>query len=223
LDTLLQFVNLVLHIDKFLGVFIHQYGAWVYAVLFLLVFCETGLVVLPFLPGDSLLFIAGFLASSAGGNRLPALPIVILCVVVGAILGDQVGYWFGKTVGPSLFDRPKSRLFNPANVTKAHGFFERYGSKTIVLARFVPVVRTFAPIVAGVATMRYRTFLIYNIIGGVLWGAGITTLGYFLGQVGWVKDNIEVAIVAIIAVSLLPVTIEFLRHRRNARRAVPAD
>jgi membrane-associated protein len=122
-----------------------------------------------------------------------------------------------------LFDRPKSRLFNPANVTKAHGFFERYGSKTIVLARFVPVVRTFAPIVAGVATMRYRTFLIYNIIGGVLWGAGITTLGYFLGQVGWVKDNIEVAIVAIIAVSLLPVTIEFLRHRRNARRAVPAD
>ena len=193
------------------------------ALLTAVVFAESGLLIGFFLPGDSLLFIAGFLASSAGGNRLPALPIVILCVVVGAILGDQVGYWFGKTVGPSLFDRPKSRLFNPANVTKAHGFFERYGSKTIVLARFVPIVRTFAPIVAGVGRMKYRTFVIYNVIGGFLWSVGVTTLGYFLGQVGWVKDNIEVAIVAIIAVSLLPVTIEFLRHRRNARRAVPAD
>jgi len=192
-------------------------------LLMAVVFAESGLLFGFFLPGDSLLFIAGFLASSAGGNRLPALPIVVVCVVVAAILGDQVGYWFGKIVGPSLFDRPKSRLFNPANVTKAHTFFDRYGSKTIVLARFVPVVRTFAPIVAGVANMRYRTFVVYNIIGGVLWGAGITTLGYFLGQVGWVKNNIEVAIVAIIAVSLLPVTIELLRHRREARRAVTAD
>ena len=192
-------------------------------LLMAVVFAESGLLFGFSLPGDSLLFIAGFLASSAGGNRLPALPIVVVCVVVAAILGDQVGYWFGKIVGPSLFDRPKSRLFNPANVTKAHTFFDRYGSKTIVLARFVPVVRTFAPIVAGVANMRYRTFVVYNIIGGVLWGAGITTLGYFLGQVGWVKNNIEVAIVAIIAVSLLPVTIELLRHRREARRAVTAD
>jgi membrane-associated protein len=183
-----------------------------------IVFAETGLFFGFFLPGDSLLFIAGFLSSSAGGNRLPPLPIVVTCVVVAAIAGDQVGYWFGKKVGPALFDRPKSRFFNPQNVARAHQFFERYGAKTIVLARFVPIVRTFAPIVAGVGTMRYRTFLVYNVIGAILWGAGITTLGYFLGEVDVVKDNIEIAIVAIIAISLIPVAIELLRHRREARR-----
>ncbi len=136
-------------------------------------FAESGLLIGFFLPGDSLLFIAGFLSSTAGGNRLPPLPVVVLCVVLAAFIGDQVGYWFGKKVGPSLFDRPKSRLFNPDNVVKAHGFFEKYGPKTIVLARFVPIVRTFAPIVAGVGTMKYRTFVTYNIIGAVLWGVGV--------------------------------------------------
>jgi membrane-associated protein len=183
-----------------------------------IVFAETGLLVGFFLPGDSLLFIAGFLSSTAGGNRLPPLPVVVACVVVAAIVGDQVGYWFGKKVGPSLFDRPQSRFFNPQNVVKAHQFFERYGAKTIVLARFVPIVRTFAPIVAGVGSMRYRTFLTYNVVGAVLWGVGVTTLGYFLGEIEVVKNNIEIAIVAIIAVSLVPVAIEVLRHRREARR-----
>ena len=138
-------------------------------------------------------------------------------MVAAAFVGDQVGYWFGKKVGPSLFDRPKSRLFDPKNVLKAHLFFEKYGPKTIVLARFVPIVRTFAPVVAGVGTMRYRTFVLYNLIGAALWGIGVTTLGYFLGSVDVVKNNIEIAIVAIIAVSLLPVTIEVIRHRRQAR------
>jgi membrane-associated protein len=183
-----------------------------------IVFAETGLLVGFFLPGDSLLFIAGFLSSTAGGNRLPPLPVVVACVVVAAIVGDQVGYWFGKKVGPSLFDRPQSRFFNPQNVVKAHQFFERYGAKTIVLARFVPIVRTFAPIVAGVGSMRYRTFLTYNVVGAVLWGVGVTTLGYFLGEIEVVKNNIEIAIVAIIAVSLVPVAIEVLRHRREGRR-----
>jgi membrane-associated protein len=186
--------------------------------LVVVVFAETGLMVGFFLPGDSLLFIAGFLSSTAGGNRLPPLPVVVACVVVAAIVGDQVGYWFGKKVGPSLFDRPQSRFFNPQNVVKAHQFFERYGAKTIVLARFVPIVRTFAPIVAGVGSMRYRTFLTYNVVGAVLWGVGVTTLGYFLGEIEVVKNNIEIAIVAIIAVSLVPVAIEVLRHRREARR-----
>jgi membrane-associated protein len=183
-----------------------------------IVFAESGLFVGFFLPGDSLLFIAGFLASSAGGHKLPALPFVALVAFAAAVIGDQVGYWFGKKVGPSLFDRPKSRIFNPANVVKSQVFFDKYGSKTIVLARFVPIVRTFAPIVAGVGRMKYRTFVVYNVIGGFLWAVGITTLGYFLGSIDFVKKNIEVAIVAIIAVSLLPVAIEFLRHRKEAKR-----
>src|SRR4051794_23462474 len=183
-----------------------------------MVFAESGLFVGFFLPGDSLLFIAGFLASSAGGNKLPALPFVALVAFAAAVIGDQVGYWFGKKVGPSLFDRPKSRIFNPANVVKAQTFFEKYGSKTIVLARFVPVVRTFTPIVAGVGRMKYRTFVIYNVVGAFLWAVGITTLGYFLGSIDFVKKNIEVALVAIVALSLVPVAIEFLRHRKDAKR-----
>ena len=187
-----------------------------------IVFAESGLLIGFFLPGDSLLFIGGFLASSAGGNRLPPLPLVMACVVAAAFVGDQVGYWFGKKVGPALFDRPRSRFFNPGNVVKAHNFFEKYGPKTIVLARFVPIVRTFAPIVAGVGTMKYRVFVTYNIVGAVLWGAGITTLGYFLGEIDVVKENIEIAIVVIIALSLLPVVIEFVKHRREARHGAEA-
>jgi membrane-associated protein len=190
------------------------------ALLTAIVFAESGLLIGFFLPGDSLLFIAGFLSSTAGGSRLPPLPVVVLCVVLAAFIGDQVGYWFGKKVGPSLFDRPKSRLFNPDNVVKAHGFFEKYGPKTIVLARFVPIVRTFAPIVAGVGTMKYRTFVTYNIVGAALWGVGVTTLGYYLGEIDAVKNHIEIAIVVIVAVSLIPVAIELIKHRREARHAV---
>lgn len=187
------------------------------ALLTAIVFAESGLFFGFFLPGDSLLFIAGFLSSSAGVNKLPPLPVVVLCVVTAAFLGDQVGYWFGKKVGPSLFDRPKSRFFNPANVVKAHAFFEKYGPKTIVLARFVPIVRTFAPIVAGVGTMRYRVFVTYNIVGAMLWGAGVTMLGYYLGEIEFVKNNIEIAIVVIVAVSLIPVAVELIKHHREAK------
>jgi membrane-associated protein len=190
------------------------------ALLALIVFAESGLLIGFFLPGDSLLFIAGFLTSSAGkesvgGSYMPALPIVALVVFVAAVVGDQVGYLFGRRVGPRLFERPQSRLFKPANAAKANEFFERHGPAAIVLARFVPIVRTFTPIVAGVANMKYRTFVTYNIIGGLLWGVGVTTLGHFLGQVEFVKNNIEVAAIAVVFISILPIAIEYLRHRRQ--------
>ena len=185
------------------------------ALLAAIVFAESGLLIGFFLPGDSLLFIAGFLSSNAGGNVLPALPLVVGVTVIAAIAGDQVGYLFGKRIGPTLFDRPKSRLFNPQHVVRAHMFFEKYGAKTIVIARFVPVVRTFAPIVAGIGTMKYRTFVIYNIAGGLLWGVGVTSLGYFLGEIDAVKNNIEIAILVIVFVSILPMVFEIVRHRRS--------
>jgi membrane-associated protein len=188
------------------------------ALLGLIIFAESGLLIGFFLPGDSLLFIGGFLASDAGGNQLPPLPIVALVAFVTAVAGDQVGFWFGRKVGPGLFKRPDSRLFKQQNVAKAHAFFEKHGAKTIVLARFVPIVRTFAPIVAGVSDMNYRTFVTFNIIGGFIWAVGLTTLGYYMGQIDVVKNNIEIAIVTIIVLSLIPVAIEFIKHRREAKR-----
>lgn len=183
-----------------------------------IVFAESGLLVGFFLPGDSLLFVAGFLASEAGGRVLPPLPIVAGVTAIAAIAGDQFGYWIGRRIGPTLFDRPKSRFFNPQHVVRAHQFFERYGAKTIVLARFVPIVRTFAPIVAGIGTMRYRVFVTYNILGGLLWGLGVTTLGYYLGEINAVKDNIELAILAIVLISLVPMLIELIRYRNHVAK-----
>lgn len=192
------------------------------ALLAAIVFAESGLLIGFFLPGDSLLFIAGFLTSSAGPvalgvkpDSLPSLPLVATVVAVAAIVGDQVGYMFGRKVGPSLFQREESRLFKPSHVHKAHAFLEKHGSKTIVLARFVPIVRTFAPIVAGVGDMSYRTFVTFNVVGGLVWGVGITTLGHYLGDISWVKDNIEIASLVIVFLSILPVIIEFVRHRRE--------
>lgn len=184
-------------------------------LLAIIVFAESGLLVGFFLPGDSLLFIAGFLSSEAGNNILPALPITAGVVFVAAVTGDQVGYLFGRKVGPSLFDRPQSKLFKPSHVVKAQDFFDRRGSVAIVLARFVPVVRTFTPIIAGVAKMKYRTFVTYNIIGGLIWGVGVTTLGFFLGEIEFVKNNIEVAALAIVAISVLPVVLEYRKHRQH--------
>ncbi len=180
-----------------------------------MVFAETGLLIGFFLPGDSLLFIAGFLSSSTGGHVLPPLPVTALVVFIAAVVGDQVGYLFGLRVGPSLFSRPERRFFNPANALRAQAFFDRRGPSAIVLARFVPIVRTFVPVIAGVGRMRYRTFLTFNLIGAALWGVGVTTLGYFLGEVDIVKHNLELAAVVIVAVSLIPVAFEYSRSRRN--------
>lgn len=184
-------------------------------VLAAIVFAESGLLIGFFLPGDSLLFIAGFLASEAGKNVLPPIPLVIIVTVIAAIAGDQVGYWFGKKVGPALFDRPKSKLFNPSHVVRAHTFLEKYGNRTIVLARFVPIVRTFAPVVAGIGGMEYKTFVKYNVLGGIAWGAGLPLLGFLLGRVDVVKDHIEIAILAVVFISLLPVVFEYINHRRS--------
>ncbi|MCY7366224.1 MAG: VTT domain-containing protein [Frankiaceae bacterium] len=188
------------------------------AVLLLVVFVESGLLVGFFLPGDSLLFTAGLLINTQ--DVLP-LWLVLVTVPLAAIAGDQVGYLIGKTAGPRIFNKPDSRLFRQEYVDKSYEFFERYGARTIVIARFVPIVRTFAPVVAGVSRMRYRTFVTYNVIGGVLWGVGVTLLGYFLGQIEFVADNIEPIILLIIALSVLPIVIEVLRARRQHRTGPP--
>jgi membrane-associated protein len=187
--------------------------------IFIVVFAESGLLIGFFLPGDSLLFTAGFLASSPSSLAPLSLPLVPLLLVVwfAAVAGDQVGYLIGQRVGPALFKRPDSRFFKQENVEKAHAFFEKYGPKAIVLARFVPIVRTFTPITAGVSRMEYRTFVTYNVIGGTLWAFGVTLLGYFLGQVDVIEQNLELAILAVVAISVSPIAIE-LRKARKARR-----
>jgi len=188
--------------------------------LFLVVFAESGLLIGFFLPGDSLLFTAGFLASAPGSvpeELHLSLPLLLVGCFVAAVVGDQVGYLMGRRVGPAIFRRPDSRFFKQDNVDKAQAFFDRYGAKTIVLARFVPVVRTFAPIVAGVSRMNYRTFVTFNVIGGALWAVGVTLLGYFLGQVDFVEQNLELAILTIVAISVLPIVIELLKARKEKR------
>ena len=196
-------------------------------VLLLVVFVESGLLVGFFLPGDSLLFTAGLLIATDAVD-LP-LWLVLLTVPLAAIAGDQCGYLIGRKAGPKVFNRPDSRFFQQEFVDKAYAYFERYGPRTIVLARFVPIVRTFAPVVAGVSRMHYRTFVTYNVLGGVLWGVGVVLLGYFLGQIAFVADHVEPIILGIVALSVLPIVVEVLRARREHRtgppegRALPSD
>lgn len=187
-----------------------------------IVFAESGLLIGFFLPGDSLLFTAGLLTADGEYITYP-LWLVCLLITVAAVAGDQVGYAFGKKVGPALFRRPNSRLFKQENLVKAHEFFERYGARSVVLARFVPIVRTFTPIVAGISGMRYRTFVVYNVVGGILWGTGVTVLGYFLGQISFVKDNIELILIGIVAFSVIPIAIELLKARIAARRGTTPE
>jgi membrane-associated protein len=193
--------------------------------IFAIVFAESGLLIGFFLPGDSLLFTAGFLASAPSSIdpalHLPLVPLLI-GLPIAAVAGDQVGYLFGRRVGPALFRRPDSRVFKRQHIDKAQAFFDKYGAKTIVLARFVPIVRTFAPVVAGVSGMEYRRFVTYNVVGGVAWSLGITILGYFLGQVDVIEENLELAILTLVAISLLPLAVELLRarHERKAAAAV---
>jgi membrane-associated protein len=192
------------------------------ALAALIIFAETGLLIGFFLPGDSLLFIAGFLASKPKGlPQLPSIGLVLPVLIIAAFVGNQVGYMIGRRFGPSVFDRPDSRLFSQRNVARTHEFFDHHGTKALVLARFVPIVRTFVPVMAGVGKMQLRTFVIANAIGAVVWAGGVTMLGYYLGQVDAIKNNIELAAVAVVAISLLPVGIEFMRHRRASRSASP--
>ena len=183
--------------------------------IMVIVFAESGLLVGFFLPGDSLLFTAGLLVATTG--LLPPLWVVIPAIVVAAIVGDQVGYAIGSKAGPRIFHRPDSRFFRQEYVDKAYSYFERYGGRTIILARFVPIVRTFTPVIAGVSKMSYRTFVAYNVVGGVLWGVSVTLIGYYLGQIDFVAEHVELILIGIVALSVLPIAAELLRARSRSR------
>ena len=214
MDLIRWFVDLFLHLDQHLAEIIQRYGASTDLLLFLIVFLETGLVVTPFLPGDSLLFAAGTFAA-LGALRLWPL-FFLLCAA--AILGDTVNYAIGARLGPKVFSYSKSRFFNPEHLKKTHAFYEKYGGKTIIIARFVPIVRTFAPFVAGIGKMSYVHFLGFNVIGGVLWVSVCLFSGYFFGNLPFVKQNFSIVVLAIVFISVLPAVIEYLRHRAEARR-----
>lgn len=212
METLRKLLEFVLHINVHLAELVSEYGAWVYAILFIILFCETGLVVTPILPGDSLLFAAGAIAA-AGKLNLIAL---CLCLIAAAILGDTVNYWIGYKTGHYL---PKRfpRLIKQEYLDRTHSFYERYGGKTIIIARFVPIVRTFAPFVAGAGSMTYGRFMMYNVVGGVLWVSLIVPAGYFFADVPVVKNNFGVVVIAIIIISVLPAVFEILKEWRKSR------
>ncbi len=215
------FVDFFLHLDRHLAEVIQSYGTWTYALLFGIIFMETGLVVTPFLPGDSLLFAAGSFAAlrQADGSPVLSFPGLFLLLSAAAILGDTANYAIGAFLGPKVFHFEKSRLFNPEHLRKTHAFYEKYGGKTIIIARFVPIVRTFAPFVAGVGAMSYARFLAYNVVGGVLWVAVCLSGGYFFGNLPFVRKNFSVVILAIILISVMPAVVEYLRQRSLGRRA----
>jgi membrane-associated protein len=209
-NVLTQFLDVVLHLREHIGDLIAQYGPHIYTVFFVVIFCETGLVFTPFLPGDSLLFTAG--AFAALGKLNVGFMFVLLSVA--AILGDTVNYWIGHYLGPKVFKWKKSRFFNPEHLGRTHRFYEKYGGKTIILARFVPIVRTFAPFVAGIGAMTYSKFILYNIAGGVAWVAICLLAGYLFGNIPWVAQHFEVVIVGIIFVSVLPIFFEYWKSRK---------
>jgi membrane-associated protein len=218
LDTLLQFVGMIIHIDKFLGPFIQNYGGWVYAVLFLIVFCETGLVVFPFLPGDSLLFIAGAFAAS-GEMSFTTLVIMLL---VAAVSGNTVNYLIGSFIGPKVFES-NWRFLDQAALRKTHSFYEHHGGKTIVLARFVPVVRTFAPFVAGVSGMSMLRFQTYNVLGALFWVLGLTVCGYFFGNLPFVRQYLNVIVLVGIFAAVVPLLLGAIWKLLRQRKASDSD
>jgi membrane-associated protein len=210
MELIASFIDIVLHLDKHLAVLLADYGTWIYAILFLIIFMETGFVVTPFLPGDSLLFVAGTLAATGG------MDIAVLCAVLltAAVLGDNVNYWIGHAIGPKVFRWEQSRLFNRAAFDKTHAFYEKHGGKTIIVARFLPIARTFAPFVAGVGRMTYPRFFAMDFLGGCIWIFSLTLAGYWFGNLPFIKNNLTLVILAIIALSLTPLAIGYLRHRR---------
>jgi membrane-associated protein len=215
-ELALRLFEFILHIDRELIALTAQYGAWTYAILFLIVFCETGLVVTPFLPGDSLLFAAGALAALGAFDSI----VLMALVMAAAIAGVSVNYAIGAKVGTTVFDG-RYRVLKPEYLQRTHAFYEKYGGKTIVLARFVPIVRTYAPFVAGAAAMEYSTFLFYNVAGAVAWVGLFVLGGYFFGNIPVVRDNFGLVVIAIIVLSVAPIVVEWLRHRRERRAGGP--
>ena len=213
MELLAFFWDLLVHLDRHLGELVAQFGPWVYAILFAIIFCETGLVVTPFLPGDSLLFVAGGLAALGGMN----VHLLVVLLVVAAILGDAVNYAVGRYLGRHLFTDRASRFLNPRHLERAHAFYERHGGKAIVIARFVPIVRTYVPFVAGMAEMSYPRFAFYNVAGALLWVVSLCYAGYFFGNLPFVRQNLTLIIFGIIGVSLLPIAWAAVRARLDAR------
>jgi len=214
MDLIKRIIDFVIHLDKYLSGLIQTYGLWTYLILFFVIFLETGFVVTPFLPGDSLLFAAGTFAA------VKALNVVWLIVILSgaAILGDTVNYWIGHFVGPKVFTQEKSRFFRKEHLERTHKFYEKYGAETIIIARFVPIIRTFAPFVAGIGRMSYWKFISYNVIGGLGWVLILVMGGYFFGNIPVVRENFGLVIIAIIVISTIPAAVELLRHRREARQ-----
>lgn len=212
MEFLAQFVDVILHLDRHLAVLVQQYGIWIYAILFAIVFCETGLVVTPFLPGDSLLFVAGALAAEGGGLDIGVLMVVLL---TAAVIGDNTNYWIGRWFGLKVlhWGEGAPRFFNRAAYEKAHAFYEHYGPTTMMLARFIPLVRTFAPFVAGVARMTYLRYFVFDLAGGILWVFSLTLAGYWFGNLPVVRGNLSWVILGIVALSVLPMGIGWWRQR----------
>jgi membrane-associated protein len=210
MEFVAKIIDFILHLDTHLSVLIQQYGIWTYVILLAVIFCETGLVVTPFLPGDSLIFAAGTFAARGDLNVV----VLFLLLSAAAVLGDTANYWIGKIIGPKVFQKENSRIFKKAYLERTHNFYEKYGAETIIIARFVPIVRTFAPFVAGIGRMSYGKFLSYNVVGGVGWVALFTFGGYFFGNIPFVRRNFSLVIIVIIVISLLPALIEILRHKK---------
>lgn len=208
----MDIISFILHIDQHLLDFIHQYGRWIYAILFLIIFVETGLVIMPFLPGDSLLLAAGALAASTG--VMEPIPLIVL-LSIAAILGDTVNYHVGKYIGPRVFEMD-SRLIKKEHLLKTHEFFQKHGGKTIIFARFLPFFRTFAPFIAGAGDMNYKQFLFFNVVGALLWISSLVTLGYLFGNIPFIKDNFSHVILGIIILSILPAVFEYFRNKRKS-------
>lgn len=214
MELLTHFIDIVLHLDVYLAALIGQYGPWIYAILFAIIFAETGLVVTPFLPGDSLLFVAGALAAVGDMD----IGVLVLTLSVAAVLGNSTNYAIGRTLGPRVFQWPDSRFFNRHALEKTHAFYEKHGGKTIVISRFLPLFRTFAPFVAGIGAMPWWRFTMFNLAGGVAWAASLTLAGYWFGNVPFVKNNLTAVIVVIVVISLIPAAIGWWQHRQEQQQ-----
>jgi membrane-associated protein len=212
MELLAALWDFVMHLDAHLSAFVAEHGAWVYALLFAIVFCETGLVVTPFLPGDSMLFVVGALAAAGGMD----IALVMALLVCAALCGDNVNYWIGRWAGPKVFRVEDSRWFNRKYLERTHAFYERHGGKAIIIARFVPIVRTYVPFVAGIGTMPYARFLAFSVAGALLWVVSLCLAGYWFGNIPLVKENLGAVILIILTVSVMPIAVEYLRARRRA-------
>ncbi|MBK9160799.1 MAG: DedA family protein [Nitrosomonadales bacterium] len=211
MELLTSFIDIVLHLDTHLLALVQEYGVWVYGILFLIIFCETGLVVTPFLPGDSLLFVIGTLCGMGALELQVAIPLLILA----AFMGDNTNYWIGRLLGLRLLERASPRFIRREHLEKTHSFYEKHGGKTVIFARFLPIIRTFAPFVAGIGTMNYRLYVMFSIVGGITWIGSLIVAGYLFGNIPVIKDNLTLMILVIIFISFIPAISEFIRHRKN--------